>query len=654
MLQSNQISQLTVTLQAATNETRTIPEHWVLGTLLQLFQEYPNGITQAIALTELVVRWKQQQHKTHRSNAWNDTDVLCMAIQQFIAKKQVVVVNETLDPSMDGRSNVSTRDPTDDTIQDIHLFIHQRFHRYLPQTPTILHPFNPKRKLLVTGLRSLQRRQPREFVECLPTDTMLLILDPVNDPWDQSLLQSTACVSTLASLDQIPSDQWHIQLLRMKIVAVDPVRSCVSSINAIRRQTIIVEGSTNLSFLFVLWDHQTNLALALQPGDTLVIDCPYLNLRDGNNLEHRALFDESPGHVTQLFMEYGSSTILFVIPAARLTDVVTQRSVTFEAPIDEVSKFADLARYPLALDEWVDLPVNCFNAAFLGLVADMHVGHSSPLKHHVLTTYLSAASGTASQTGALASDTTVVLTLRSLKPPFPLLSIEITGRSQVEAILQCELGHLVFLQGVVLIKSGQTSMGVCSQWSDVYPVFCDARIMPCNRLMGYVQSPDFYEPVLLAQCRASQQWLVRASFVSASWHAGRSTAMVHRLCYRTCLWQDSKWVCDFCKRTWDSKTDDVEMAFGSLVVEVEDGSARVNAVVDSRYMPHFIGLSALEFDQLSLAEQERIVARKCTVQLYLAMLSSCSPRHISNIVWRIDQTTSLSDQVINQILKLQP
>ncbi|RHY05446.1 hypothetical protein DYB36_007211 [Aphanomyces astaci] len=522
-------------------------------------------------------------------------------------------------------------------------------------------------------------------MQCLPTENMIIVLDPSRDPWDRSVVAGTSCVSTLSALHRIPADQLHVQLLRMKVVAVEPTRSCVASVNASRRLSIVVAGTDkedgdnssrsddSHTFLFVLWDTQTPLGLSVHPGDTLIMDCPYLNIRDSANMEHQAMFEECPGcAATHLFLEYGSSTILFVVPAESvLTDVVTQpNKVAFTAPVDPVTKFSDLSEYPLPLDEWTDLPVNCYNLSFLGQVADIHVARASPLRQQFTATYFGAKGMMMSADDDDASRTspqpafTVVLTLRSLQPPFPLLSIEVTGRDQVAcALATCEPGHLVFVQNVVLVKTGHTTMGMCANWSSLHPAFANGKLTAWNRLLGYVTSPDFYDVQLVAQLHnrmllRGMMWpqlaVVRASFVASGWLDPSPTTLIHRPCRRPIAPKrhpDDPWACDVCKVSWNQGQSHVEIGFSRLAVQVDDGSASIRALMSSRWLENLLGCTALSFDQLPLTEQASLVACKCsTGHVYVCVLSSCPS--VDNIVWRIDQAIPLTDQVTNQILQL--
>ncbi|RHY31387.1 hypothetical protein DYB32_003557 [Aphanomyces invadans] len=448
------------------------------------------------------------------------------------------------------------------------------------------------------------------------------------------------------------------------VVAVEPCRSCASAVNASRRLSIVVAAcDASHTFLIVLWDNQTHLGAALHPGDTLIMDCPYLNVRDSANSEHQAIFDESPGHASHLFMEYGSSTILFVVPAQTfLAEVVTQpNKVAFTAPVDPVTKFSNLAGYPLPLDEWTALPENCYNAAFLGQVAHVHVGHASPLRQQFAATYF----GVNGMASSLADTSpTVVLTLRSLQPPFPLLSIEVTGADQVAcALATCDVGHLVLAQNVVLVKSGHTTMGLCADWSLLHPAFSNGHVVFWNVLRGYLNSPDFYSVILLSQLRprttspstvASPLAVVRVSFVSSEWLEPSATTIIHRGCRRKIhppKKNDAGWTCDFCNVSWSDARRNIAMGFSSLAIQMEDGSASVRAVMDSRSIDQLLGCTAMAFDQLPSTDQTALVNQTCSAGLvYVAIVSPCPSVH--NIVWRIDQAIPLDSQVPNQIIQL--
>ncbi|EQC37239.1 hypothetical protein SDRG_05464 [Saprolegnia diclina VS20] len=625
---------------------RDVSIHWVARNLLALLQEYPDGLTRPVALTELMVRYLQSHsERVIAGDRSSETDVQVAELRQLIAARHTLVLDMLTLHAASQEDETRARAET-------HMFIHQRFERFFSNDPATPHPFNLKRKLWLTNLRRLQSTNDTKLRRYLPTDFMVFELS-LRDAWDKTFSDDARCITTLLQWQQMPPDMMHQQRFRLKVVDVLAARPCVAS-GALRRQTILVSpiASPTPSFLFVLWDQQTLLSQLLQPGDHLLIDCPFLLSVDAQHSpEHRAILDEVPPHsrvYPHIALEYGSSTVLFRTPAVVQRDIIlTQSNETLDIPKEETTKFANLSQYPYPL-QLNQLASRCVNASFLGLVVDVKVSAASPLLASFCATYYSALEP------LLCVELTICDWHRREKP----LQIECVG-SVAAAAVRTSVGHVVYVDGVVLVEDPATMrrvVGLCAAWPDILSMktsLTNGSVVNWSHLPGFLQSPSFYTPTLLS-AKAQPASIVRATIldvgfltpngeVDATCERGGAVRMVHRFCHRPVALNRTGAECSFCAEAYVHGQDVFELAFGDLVLQLDDGTASTWVLVHASCTERLLRIDPHLFEQSTYAEQAAAL-HDLRGQLVLGLLSLTRPRALQSmsICRRLDMARRLT------------
>ena len=244
------------------------------------------------------------------------------------------------------------------------------------------------------------------------------------------------------------------------------------------------------SYIIVLWDEQTALSLMFEPGDNISLHYPYIHNRERSIAEHQHIYEEcSPNANQHLFIEYGSSTVLFIEKAATHHDMMATQSYVpensmkstasnlksstdskfahFEAPKDEHTGFLNLEYFPYTLD-WSQMPVNCMNLHMLAVIVRIEISHGSSL----LSAFTEAFYGTSldkcnpDEIKNHSFDSqcnypklVVLLTLQDAecynycnkgRKRSGEIKVELTGK-MAETSLGFQTGHSIFLKGLTLV-----------------------------------------------------------------------------------------------------------------------------------------------------------------------------------------------------------
>ncbi|KDO29434.1 hypothetical protein SPRG_05971 [Saprolegnia parasitica CBS 223.65] len=613
---------------------RDVSIHWVTRHLVALLQEYPDGITRPVALTELMVRYLQSHsERVMVGDRASETDVQVAELRQLIAARHTLVL-DLISP------HASSQEDETRARAETQMFIHQRFERFFSNDPATPHPFNLKRKLWLTNLRRLQSANDAKLHRYLPTDFMIFELS-LRDVWDKGFLDHANCITALLQWQQMPPDTMHQQRFRGKVVDILAARPCVAS-GALRRQTILISpGAANApTFLFVLWDQQTLLSQLLQPGDLVVIDCPFLLPVDATHSpEHRAILADVPPHsrvFPHIALEYGSSTVLFRTPATVQRDILlTQANETLDIPKEETTKFANLAYYPYPL-QLNQLAPRSVNASLLGLVVDVKVSSASALLASFCATFYS------SLEPLLCVELTICDWHRLEKP----LQIECVGAVAATAV-RCALGHVVFLDGVVLVEDPATMrrvVGLCAAWHDILGMktsLLNGSLVNWSQLPGFLQSPSFYTPTLLS-AKAQPASIVRATIldvgfltpageIDATCELGGAVRMVHRFCRRPVALHRLGTACNFCAEAYVPGHEAAfASSFGDLLLQLDDGAASSWVLVHATCTEQLLGVDPHLFEQSTYAEQQATLAA-LRGQLVLGLLSLTRPRSFKSV-----------------------
>ncbi|OQS00873.1 hypothetical protein THRCLA_05830 [Thraustotheca clavata] len=598
---------------------RELSMSWVVENLVNLFTEYPDGITYAIAITEMMVRYKLDRTGDVKNES------ITTELVQYEATRHTLILalTETEEDCFDGNRKLA------------HMFLHQRFERFAGNGNVDLHPFNAKRRLLLTNLQRFEKRN-HTALWYLPTDFMVFEAT-LSDPWDKGFYDQALCLSTLTQWQQIPTELIHLQCLRMKIVEVLSTRPCVSSA-ALRRQSIVVSPvkGDGASFLFVLWDQQIMLSQLLQPGDLLIVDSPFLHECDSGVDEHAAIFSEVPSYVRvypKVFLEYGSSTVIFRVPAVIQKGVIlTQRNETLDIPKEEHTKFSNLTYYPYLLS-FSKLPPKSVNGSVLGMLIGFEIIPTSSRFENFCATYYGVRD--------INRFTCVVATIRDLQGEQAIVQVDCVG-SIAREILQCQIGHVIFMQGVVFIESQNEIVGLCTKWRDLLQSetqLKDGVLANWSRLTGFLSSPDFYQRKLLA-APLSHSTIASFTIVQASFATNNGVldntcenddviVMIHDVCNKPCqIDNNNVYSCSSCNKKWTC--GDISWTFKTILLEVEDGSTAKWIVADPHCATLLFGVDPLTFDQFTY-ERKRQFLTDLHGKQTLGMLSLCPVKTFEKI-----------------------
>lgn len=192
---------------------------------------------------------------------------------------------------------------------------------------------NTPRSIYLTSVRFVTTAQTARL---LPTEAMIIQLNE-SSPTDCGFLQKEFSNDRLEDLFKPyrqPTQQSQSQArsdykLLVKIMHINPPEPA-RAYRRFRKQTILVNDlSISQNVCFTLWDDQVHLAALLKKGDMLALYRPYVNTDFANKVHvNSASVKDNNNNIADdsdtsgLFLEYGSCTVLFVIPQS--TSAVTK------------------------------------------------------------------------------------------------------------------------------------------------------------------------------------------------------------------------------------------------------------------------------------------------------------------------------------------
>ncbi|TMW64668.1 hypothetical protein Poli38472_011548 [Pythium oligandrum] len=431
-----------------------VPFAWVLSKMLRLLEEYPDGLTEAVILTELMTRLHQRERLT-------------------IKRARVPSIQELLNDNDDTVIEASIVDYAQhclklnvvDGVGLVRLFVHQRFRSCMMALAAILHhtpglsahfPFVPSRKVVLTNAKLMERRKDADAKEVqatlLPTPYLALLMD---DTTDADRLMTQRAVGFREVDDMVRREQGQAEsmlqqlIVRARVADIGAIRPCTTPYH-IHRQVILLSDVTvspnsavMASHVWILWDDQVALSRLFHVGDIVTILYPFVHICAPDDPELVSVFDEylsqQRGHY---YLEYGSATTLFItrrtqVPA--LTSAVASNNMKLLQQEEDSSSL----RVSNASKDWIGFAV-------YGSAASIRVSHGIPLLAAYFHAYYDAktrtdASGTQRPTldRAIISKYFLVVVLELYDSHSnEMLSVEVTGRNALKA-LQLRSGQTV-------------------------------------------------------------------------------------------------------------------------------------------------------------------------------------------------------------------
>ncbi|EEY68619.1 uncharacterized protein PITG_21688 [Phytophthora infestans T30-4] len=336
-------------------EAPGVPYYWVFSKLLRLIEEYPDGLTEAVVVTDLAKLLKNKEKRTteqkvgapnKRRKIRDDEDMgdlLAEGEQEALQAKITGYGNHRLTIEMANAMDVTA-----------HMYLHQRFRscvdflhstlRYEPSSVAMF-PFQTAREIAFTNAKLLERKQvgttmaaasDRVQFTLLPTAFLTARLDGAR-PLDRRLLSESISLSQVDQLVGGAQDPTAVQqlLLKAKVLDIGAIRPCQTPLYVHRQVILLGEVDQSITrpppgatpntqrmtqglHLMVLWDDQVALSRLFRVGDTLAVFHPFVHVCDQHDTEILHILNEYSSQQRLLyFFEYGSATVLFCKPCRR-------------------------------------------------------------------------------------------------------------------------------------------------------------------------------------------------------------------------------------------------------------------------------------------------------------------------------------------------
>ncbi|DBA02691.1 TPA: hypothetical protein N0F65_010516 [Lagenidium giganteum] len=463
-------------------DASSFPFFWVLSKLMKLYEEYPDGITDAIALTELMAAHYQRHNGRplagvagHRGLQTED-DLLSEGFEDEAIYATIA--------HMDGHRltlQLQTADSLD-VWMTVNMYFHQRFRACMTCIQTMgsrqrRFPLTAQRQVIFTKAKVLERKDVSAHgqsttVSLLPTPYMVLQLERGRAADEQFVAKAVS----LAEIDRRahpgnPHPLLQQSIVKARVVDIGAVRPCKTPLH-IQRQVILLGEVTHEAarqtlrssqrfiegtHMLVLWDDQVVLSRLFNVGDDLIVFQPFVHMCEHNDDEIGSIVNEysasQPHH--RFYFEYGTATVLFT-----RNRHVTKATVT----TGQATSLATDAHYS-AIDR---LPIEAIqstwvNFAVYGQVDEIRVSHGIPLMAAYFYAYYDPTTGSspASESSAIpqrsldraiVSKYYLVVLMRVYDAGSKrTLCVEITGENAVRA-LRLRRGQSVLLQGLVAVN----------------------------------------------------------------------------------------------------------------------------------------------------------------------------------------------------------
>ncbi|KAE9314121.1 hypothetical protein PF008_g19555 [Phytophthora fragariae] len=662
----------------------SVPFYWVFSKLLRLIEEYPDGLTEAVVVTELAKILKQKEagdaeqgvgNQRKNRDAEDMGELLAEGEQEALQAKVTSYGNHRLTIEMENAKDVTA-----------HMYLHQRFrtcvdylHRHLQyeSSSVATFPFQTGREVAFTNAKLLERKE----IDTRPLDRRLLA-DSIN----------------LSRVDQLvggAQDPAVIQqlMLKAKVLDIGAIRPCQTPLYVHRQVILLGEvdqtdvripaGATANTqrtlmqglHLMVLWDDQVALSRLFRVGDTLSIFHPFVHVCAPHDGEIQHILNEySSQQRLVYYFEYGSATVLF----CKSCRVATVKNPTNTPAIQQ-----GLAEVERSLSRLEDVKAAFFYAYYDPKTNQPGAMNAKlqpppPLDRTIVSKYY-----------------LVVMLQVYIASSKTLLTIEITGENALAA-QRLLPGQSVFLDGLVAIDmkskpvrrfrerglmpsasapttqtefafpakvySASSSSGVvvlCSDWESIFgkqSLFStSSKLTVVNTTPGLMNATldrSTASPGVAAQALTMAEmtvtaagWLipsdglgVQGFTIDTSCEKGHSTTCAHKSCYRplemVTMPQTAsgppKWKCSFCQEVFFGMEDTVQ-TYRHLTVTLENGrsqTAPLLVLCQGETVESLLDLPAEDYVQLPLAQKRRALER-VTGSAFRLVLSRCEPLHVS-------------------------
>ncbi|KAJ0394279.1 hypothetical protein P43SY_000580 [Pythium insidiosum] len=450
-----------------------IPFPWIVARALRLLEEYPDGLTEAVLVTELMAHLhhrerrhvKRQRSPTVQELLEDDADAVLYARVLAYADHTVrLSVSASL-------GDVDTSPPAEETGAVVRMHLHQRFRSCLAAlhamgigTQAAGFPFAPTRTLVLTNAKLLEPsgrgrgRRPRATGAgshtLLPTPYVAVVLDD-HERELRDRAWRFAQVDALAADASRHEHELQQLVVTAQVVDIGAVRPCATPYH-LQRQLILLGdvGGGAASHMLLLWDEQVALSRLFHVGDVLTLLYPFVHVAEPTDGEVDAVMDEIASQQRcSYYLEYGSATTLFVTPRRQSRSADGDAAAPANGATRELQQGEDRSCMAVgaALPGWIGFCV-------YGHVASIAVSHGVPLLAAFYHSYYDPkTNGAATAAGGKLSKGIVskyffLVVLVELYDSMSgdTLVVELTGNCAEKALTLRE-GQTVFLEGLVAV-----------------------------------------------------------------------------------------------------------------------------------------------------------------------------------------------------------
>ncbi|GMF13664.1 unnamed protein product [Phytophthora lilii] len=674
-------------------EVPLIPFYWVFSKLLRLIEEYPDGLTEAVVVTELAKLLKlkeagdaeQQAGAARKRRKIRDEedmgDLLAEGEQEALQATVTGVGNHRLAIAMEDAKDVVAH------MKEI-------------DTPVAVGDDPVKFTILPTAFLTARLEEAR--------------------PLDRRLLADSISLSQVDQLVAGAKDPAVIQqlMLKAKVLDIGAIRPCQTPLY-VHRQVILLgevdqpnirvpagatpntQRMTQGLHLVVLWDEQVALSRLFRVGDTLSLFHPFVHVCDQHDTEILHILNEySSQQRLVYYFEYGTATVFFCKPCR----VATTNSPTKTQSLQQ--GHSDVER-PLSRLE--DIQAGWHNFSLYAHLRSIKVSHGIPLLAAFIYAYYDPKTN---QQGAMNAkmqpppplDRTivskyylVVMLQVYIASSKRLLTIEVTGQN-ASAALRLVPGQSVFMDGLVAMdmrskpvrrfrerglmppssapgtqaefafptkaysNSHSSPSGVvvlCSDWESIFgrqSLFSNSSKLTVVNTTPGLMNTTLDQPSTLFGTASLALAMVEMTVTAAGWlipgdnpelqgftidtacEKGHSTMCAHRSCFRPLEVVTEgqapagppKWQCSFCQERFFGMQDTVQ-TYRELAVTLENGRCRTSPLLVLCQGDTVEGLLNVPAeDYVQLPlAEKRKTLERIAGNAFRLVLSRCEPRHVS-------------------------
>jgi len=328
------------------SQRSVLPWNWIAEKLAELLTEYPGGITDAILLSELELKWEQTANKLK-----NGSDKKFFNLQSVMDNGDIPI-NTPFEVLIDKvcfiegtKTAVMRFSDESGSSKTGEMYLHKKYY-FLLEPEFCSLTLNTRRTIRFISSSCAIKPDTSKF---LPSDLFLFILTDQ----DKDFIYKYFCGTKLSQISDLnngnPFNLW------VKVTNIESP-SAARSRGRIRKLIVSIrDDSVDRDFHLILWDEQIRLSEFFKKGDCLGIAQPYISHPENQSIP-------SP------IFEYGSSTILFLKPKLEEKDLISETKNSLKAIVkkDETGSY-DMAMYPERI--WIrDLQPCMSNVVLLGKI----------------------------------------------------------------------------------------------------------------------------------------------------------------------------------------------------------------------------------------------------------------------------------------------